>query len=116
MEKAAFWLLLICFQLGEGCNKGSNELPIEGSGLAPGFQAASGGSGHPGLAPGFQAASGGSGHPGLAPGFQAPSEESGHPGLAPEFQATPQPQVATFRPPSCEDQFGKTRGVGIGYH
>ena len=84
MEKAAFWLLLICFQLGEGCNKGSNELPIEGSGLAPGFQAASGGSGHPGLAPGFQ--------------------------------ATPQPQVATFRPPSCEDQFGKTRGVSIWYH
>ena len=32
MEKAGFWLLLICFQLGEGCNKGSNELPIEGSG------------------------------------------------------------------------------------
>ena len=100
MEKAAFWLLLICFQLGEGCNKGSNELPIEGSGLAPGFQAPSEESGHPGLAPGFQAASGGSGHPGLAPGFLA----------------TPQPQVATFRPPSCEDQFGKTRGVGIWYH
>ena len=68
--------------------------------------------------PGFQAPS-----PSL-PGFPHPgSKPTRHPGLGPGFLSTlppiatfnpnPTEQVATFRPPSCKDQHGKLREVGI---